>query len=144
MFFCFFSIINNFNSNSIFLIFSPIQFCIHQIFIDTEKKDVPLGHGLTGEIENNGLREPIFETSEVTGAIENYAIETIKDENGNDIDVVAGSGYIFSQRYPAFLKWVRENYALGKVCTSVEIMGLATKIERIKRNDSKIRPLYKY
>lgn len=94
-------------------------------FIDTEKKDVPLGHGLTGEIENNGLREPIFETSEVTGAIEDYAIETIKDENGNDIDVVTGSGYIFSQRYPAFLKWVRENYALGKVCTSVEIMGLA-------------------
>lgn len=110
-------------------------------FIDTDKKDVPFGHGLTGEIINiDGNREAVFETSETPGMIESYSIETVKDDNNNDIRVVAGTGYIFSQRYPNFLKWLRENYAIGKVCTSIEIMGLSENNNDITYEEEKPTP----
>lgn len=97
-----------------------------------EEKEVPLGHGLTGQIINSdGLPEPIFENSEVVGTCNEVSIETIKDADGNDIEVLVGSGYLYSQRYPKFVKWVRKNYALGEVCTSIEIMGTP-------ENDNKI------
>lgn len=106
-----------------------MPFCAE--FVDDEK-EVPLGHGLTGQIINSeGLPEPIFENSEVVGTCNEVSIETIKDADGNDIEVLVGSGFLYAQRYPNFVKWVRKNYALGEVCTSVEIMGTP-------ENDNKI------
>lgn len=106
-----------------------MPFCAE--FVD-ETKEVPLGHGLTGQIVNSdGLPEPIFENSEVVGTCNEVSIETVKDAEGNDIEVLVGSGVLYAQRYPNFVKWVRKNYALGEVCTSIEIMGTP-------ENDNKI------
>ena len=90
----------------------------------TEDKEVPVGHGLTGsETNEKGLDEPIFENSEAVGVIENGSIETV-EINGEEIKALCGSGYLFNQRYPKFVKWVRANHALGNVDTSIEIVGL--------------------
>lgn len=97
-----------------------------------EEKETPFGHGLTGEeVISDGIKEPVFENSEVVGVCENATIETIKDKNGNDIEAVCANGFLYSQRYPKFVSWLRKNYALGNVDTSIEIMG-------IKENDNKI------
>lgn len=96
-----------------------------------ETKTVPLGHGLTGTVSNDeGISEPVFENSETVGVIETASIETV-DINGSDTKVLLGNGYLYNQRYPNFVKWVRTNYALGQVDTSIEVMGLET-------NDNKI------
>lgn len=97
----------------------------------TDEKDVPLGHGLTGtEIDENGISEPQFLNSETVGVMESASIETIQ-EGENNIKALVGSGYLYNQRYPNFVKWVRKNYASGTVDTSIEIMGL-------KENNNKI------
>lgn len=97
-----------------------------------EEKEVPFGHGLTGEeIISDGIKEPIFENSEVVGVCESATIETIKDKNGNDIEAVCANGFLYSQRYPKFVSWLRKNYTLGNVDTSIEIMGT-------KENNNKI------
>lgn len=99
--------------------------------LDSEK-EIPFGHGLTGEeLNSNGVKEPIFENSVVVGVCENASIETIKDSNGNDIEAVCANGYLFNQRYPKFVKWIRKNYTQGNVDTSIEIMGT-------NENDNKI------
>ena len=90
----------------------------------SEDKDVPLGHGLTGVIvDENGISEPQFLNSDTVGVMESGSIETIKDVNGNDVEALVGQGYLFNQRYPALVKWVRENYISGRVDTSIEITG---------------------
>lgn len=100
-------------------------------FCDDEK-NIPLGHGLTGEaVNDSGIREPIFENSETVGVIERVSIETVSINNA-DTKVLCGTGYLFNQRYPNFVKWVRNNFALGKVDTSIEIMGLETNDNKIK------------
>lgn len=100
-------------------------------FIDDEKS-IPLGHGLTGHIINSdGIKEPVFENSEVVGMFERGAIEIVKDANGNEIEALCGYGYFYIQRYPNLVKWVRENFAIGQVMTSIEIMGTQS-------NDNKI------
>ena len=98
-----------------------------------DTKSTPLDHGLTGEeIDDNGKREPVFENSETVGVIEKAAIENVTvDENNTQVKALCGYGYLFNQRYPKFVKWVRNNFANGKVETSVEIMGL-------EENDNKI------
>ena len=97
----------------------------------SEDKDVPVGHGLTGsETNEKGLDEPIFENSEAVGVIENGSIETI-EINGEEIKALCGSGYLFNQRYPKFVKWVRANHALGNVDTSIEIVGLESNANKI-------------
>ena len=96
-----------------------------------ETKSVPLDHGLTGEsVDENGIHEPLFENSETVGCFESAMIENI-NVNGNEIKALTAKGYLFNQRYPSFVKWVRENYVSGGVDTSIEIMGLNT-------NDNKI------
>lgn len=96
-----------------------------------ETKSVPLDHGLTGEsVDENGIHEPLFENSETVGCFESGMIENI-NINGNEIKALTAKGYLFNQRYPSFVKWVRENYVSGGVDTSIEIMGLNT-------NDNKI------
>ena len=97
----------------------------------TEDKEVPLGHGLTGNEPNEkGLDEPIFENSEAVGVIENGSIEHV-DINGKSIKALCGNGYLYNQRYPRFTKWVRKNHAIGNVDTSIEIMGLETNANKI-------------
>lgn len=97
-----------------------------------EEKGTPLGHGLTGEVINDsGIKEPVFENSETVGVIEDTSIETVSINNV-DTKVLCGNGYLFNQRYPNFVKWVRNNFALGKVDTSIEIMGLETNDNKIK------------
>ena len=101
-----------------------------------ETKTVPLDHGLTGEItDDNGMSEPLFENSETVGVIESSSIENVI-VNGNEIKALVGNGYIYSQRYNNFLKWVRQNYALSKVDTSIEIMGLETNDNKIVYEES--------
>lgn len=100
-------------------------------FCDDEKS-TPMGHGLTGVVVNpSGIREPIFENSETVGVIENVIIETVSINNV-DTKVLCGNGYLYNQRYPNFVKWVRSNFALGNVDTSIEIMGLETNDNTIK------------
>lgn len=97
----------------------------------TEDKEVPLGHGLTGNEPNEkGLDEPIFENSEAVGVIENGSIEDV-EVNGNRIKALCGNGYLYNQRYPRFTKWVRKNHAIGNVDTSIEIMGLENNANKI-------------
>lgn len=96
-----------------------------------ENKSIPLDHGLTGEeIDNDGVREPLFENSETVGCFESACIENVTI-NGNEIKALVANGFLYNQRYPNFVKWVRQNKALGNVDTSIEIMGLET-------NDNKI------
>lgn len=109
-----------------------------------EEKEVPLGHGLTGQVINSdGLPEPIFENSEVVGTCDGVSIETIQDADGNDIDVLMGSGYLYSQRYPKFVKWVRKNYALGEVSTSIEIMGTPENGNKIVFEEDELSDKYR-
>ena len=100
-------------------------------FIDQEEKEVPLGHGLTGSmINNDGLEEPVFLNSDTVGVIESVSIDEFK--NGEDTyQMLVGSGYLFNQRYPKFVQWIRDNYATNTVETSIEIVGLP-------ENDNKI------
>lgn len=87
-------------------------------------KETPLTHGLTGyEVRENGANEPLFENSVVVGACESVSIETIQDQEGNQIEALVGDCVFYNQRYPKFIKWVRKNYVLGTVDTSIEIMG---------------------
>ena len=43
-----------------------------------DDKATPIGNGMTGTIVNeNGIKEPVFENSETVGVIEDVSIETI-------------------------------------------------------------------
>lgn len=101
-----------------------------------ETKSTPLDHGLTGEeIDNNGVREPLFENSETVGCFESANIEDV-NVNGNDIRALVANGFLYNQRYPNFVKWVRQNKALGNVDSSIEIMGLETNDNKIVYEES--------
>lgn len=101
-----------------------------------ETKSTPLDHGLTGEeIDNDGVREPLFENSETVGCFESANIEEV-NVNGNDIRALVANGFLYNQRYPNFVKWVRQNKALGNVDSSIEIMGLETNDNKIVYEES--------
>ena len=101
-----------------------------------ETKSTPLDHGLTGEeIDNDGVREPLFENSETVGCFESADIEDV-NVNGNDIRALVANGFLYNQRYPNFVKWVRQNKALGNVDSSIEIMGLETNDNKIVYEES--------
>lgn len=96
-----------------------------------ETKSIPLGHGVTGSsFDENGIEQPEFLNSETVGVIESVYIDNV-DIEGVQTKVLVGEGYIFSQRYPELVKWIRKNLALNSVLTSIEIMGLEI-------NDNKI------
>lgn len=96
-----------------------------------ETKETPSGHGLTGTVVNeDGIQEPVFENSETVGVIESAEISTVSID-GTDTKVLLGSGYLYNQRYPNFVKWVRKNFALNKVDTSIEIMGYESNENKI-------------
>lgn len=98
-------------------------------FLDDDK-EVPYDHGFTGDIIENNKKEPTFTNSESVGVIESASIEEITI-NGETINALIGNGVIFKQRYPNFTSWLRKNYAISKVDTSIEIMGTEV-------NDNKI------
>lgn len=105
-------------------------------FID-EEKSTPLGHGLTGQVlTDDGIKEPVFENSESVGVIESAEIETVSINNV-DTKVLVGNGVLFKQRYPNFVKWVRNNFALNNVDTSIEIMGLESNENKISYLEDK-------
>lgn len=96
-----------------------------------ETRETPGGHGLTGTVVNeDGIQEPVFENSETVGVIESAEISTVSID-GTDTKVLLGSGYLYNQRYPNFVKWVRKNFALNKVDTSIEIMGYESNENKI-------------
>lgn len=88
-----------------------------------EDKTIPLGHGYTDEIEDeNGNPIPIFRNSEVVGTIEKAQIETV-NVDGVDSECLVGEGYLFDQRYPNFVKWLKESIKTNTVKSSIELMG---------------------
>jgi exonuclease VII small subunit len=88
-----------------------------------ETKTVPLDHGYTGNMEDdNGNIIPIFENSEVVGTIEKATIQTL-NINGSDKKVLVGEGYLFNQRYPNFVKWLKENMETSTIKSSIELVG---------------------
>lgn len=100
-------------------------------FIDPEDKEVPYGHGLTGSMINDkGLEEPDLSNSDVVGVIDHVEIETFKNDK-DEYEMLVGSGYLYNQRYPKFVQWVRNNFATNCVESSIEIVGLP-------ENDNKI------
>lgn len=66
------------------------------------EKDEPFGHGMT-EVKDG---VPLFENSVVVGVTENGYIETI-EINGESKRVLVGEGYIYNQRYPKFVQWLK-------------------------------------
>lgn len=101
-----------------------------------ETKSTPLDHGFTGEdIDSDGIHEPLFENSETVGCFESASIEKVTI-NGNEIKALVATGFIYSQRYPNLVKWIRKNHALAMVDTSVEIMGLEMNNNKIIYEES--------
>lgn len=86
-------------------------------FLDSWEKDEPFGHGLS-EVKD-GM--PLFADSVVVGSTENGYIDTI-EMNGIQKRVLVAEGYIYNQRYPKFVKWLKsEMYDDKKPDTSIEI-----------------------
>lgn len=96
-------------------------------FLD-EDKSVPFGHGLTGI--DSKENQPLFENSECVGHIET-AYPTTVEINGVSKRILCGEGYIYQQRYPHFVEWLKESMKSGNVMSSIEIMGKS-------ENDNKI------
>lgn len=88
-------------------------------FLD-EDKSSPFGHGLTGI--DSKENQPLFENSECVGHIET-AYPTTIEINGVSKRILCGEGYVYQQRYPRFVEWLKENLKSGNVMSSIEIMG---------------------
>jgi predicted nucleic acid-binding Zn-ribbon protein len=87
-----------------------------EFFSDWEK-DEPYGHGMT-DIKDG---VPLFENSVVVGVTENGYIDSI-DVNGENRRVLIAEGYIYNQRYPKFVQWLKSKMFDGDFPeTSVEI-----------------------
>lgn len=112
-----------------------IPICVE--FIDPEEKEIPLGHGLTGSMTNaDGLQEPIFLNSDTVGVIESVYIEKF-GEDDDEYEMLVGDGYLFNQRYPKLVQWVRDNYKTNGVETSIEIVGLPENNNQIVYEEEK-------
>ena len=88
-----------------------------------DTKTVPLGHGYTDQIEDGkGNSVPIFQDSDVVGVIEKAQLEMI-NVNGSDKKLLVGEGYLFDQRYPNFVKWLKNNLQTNVIKSSIELTG---------------------
>lgn len=88
-----------------------------------DTKTVPLGHGYTDQIvDDNDNLVPVFENSEVVGTIESGQIENLVIDN-EEKRVLVGEGYLYNQRYPHFVKWLKDNMAENNIKSSIEIVG---------------------
>lgn len=86
-------------------------------FLDSYEKDEPYGHGLT-DIKDG---QPLFEDSVVVGATEDAYIDTI-EINGEQKKVLICQGYLYNQRYPKFVQWLKSKMYDGNVPdTSIEV-----------------------
>ena len=87
-------------------------------FLDDDK-EVPYGHGLTGQIRNM----PVFEDSVQVGAFESWSIEDIEID-GEMRRCLCAIGYINESRYPKFVEWLEKQIESGSpVYGSVEFSG---------------------
>lgn len=87
-------------------------------FLDDDK-EVPYGHGLTGQIRNM----PVFEDSVQVGAFESWSIEDV-EINGKMRRCLCATGYINESRYPRFVEWLEKQLESGSpVYGSVEMTG---------------------
>lgn len=86
-------------------------------FLSDWEKDEPFGHGMT-DIKDG---VPLFENSVVVGVTENAYIDTV-EISGENKRVLIGEGYIYNQRYPKFVQWLKSKMFDGDFPeTSVEI-----------------------
>lgn len=86
-------------------------------FLNELEKDEPYGHGLTNIVDG----EPLFEDSVVVGVAEQGYIDVV-EVNNKKIKALIAEGYIYNQRYPEFVKWLRSQMSEGNMPeTSVEI-----------------------
>ncbi|MFL0441775.1 hypothetical protein ACH0BE_00630 [Bacillus subtilis] len=103
----------NANLNSI----KDMPLCVE--FIDCENSE-PFGHGMT-EIKDG---TPLFENSTVVGVTTNGYIDTI-EVNDQQKRVLIGEGFIYNQRYPKFVQWLKSKMFDGEFPeTSVEISAV--------------------
>lgn len=85
-------------------------------FLDLEESE-PHGHGLSDV--KDGV--PLFEYSTVVGVTEDAYVDTI-EINGESKEVLIGTGYLYNQRYPKFVQWLKSKMYDGDFPdTSVEI-----------------------
>ncbi|MGY3839470.1 hypothetical protein ACWNPK_20410 [Bacillus atrophaeus] len=88
-------------------------------FLDDENSE-PFGHGLT-EVKDG---TPLFENSAVVGTTTNAYIGTI-DVNGEQKRVLIAEGFLYNQRYPKFVQWLKSKMFDGDFPeTSVEISAV--------------------
>ncbi|MCY8837687.1 hypothetical protein [Bacillus atrophaeus] len=88
-------------------------------FLDDENSE-PFGHGLT-EVKDG---TPLFENSAVVGTTTNAYIDTI-DVNGEQKRVLIAEGFLYNQRYPKFVQWLKSKMFDGDFPeTSVEISAV--------------------
>ena len=87
-------------------------------FLD-DKHEVPFGSHGNMVIEENKI---IFEDSLVVGSFENAEIIENIEVNGENIDALVGSGYIYDQRFPELTDYLHEQYTEGQTIEgSIEI-----------------------
>lgn len=70
-------------------------------FLDCDKSE-PMGHGLSNTKDNKVL----FEYSTTVGTTEGAYIDDI-EVDGETIRALIGEGYIYEQRYPNFVDWIK-------------------------------------
>lgn len=87
-------------------------------FLD-EDMDVVAGHG---EVHISEDGDVYFEDSTVVGSIEKATIEEV-EVNGEMKTVLVAHGYLYDQRVPNFVKWLKSFDNLSQVNGSVEISG---------------------
>jgi hypothetical protein len=90
-------------------------------FIDYDRSE-PYGHGLTGMEDN----KPVFESSTVVGIISNAYIDNNLVVNEKKIKALVGEGYIYEQRYPKFVQWLKsQKYDKKPIESSIEVCAKA-------------------
>ena len=87
-------------------------------FLDDEHS-IPFGDHGNMIVEENKV---VFEDSLVVGSFEKGSIVEGIEVNGEIIDAVVGEGHVYSQRFPALVEYLQEEYSAGNpVEGSVEI-----------------------
>lgn len=101
-------------------------------FVDDEKT-YPSDHGDMVYDEDGNV---IFPNTDSVGTIQDVYIETV-NMDGEDIDVLQTYGYIYTQSYPNFYKWLKDETNRGTVYGSIEINGKAGAKNIVYANESK-------
>lgn len=99
-------------------------------FLDDDK-EIPFDHGFTEirEVEN-GVKDAFYENSEIVGSIQKGSIEDI-EINGVTQRLLVADGYLYYQRYPKFVNYVKKSAIDRDIKSSIEIMGLESNQNKI-------------